>query len=262
MSDPLAPAPPTAATLDEQALVARLKAGDPEAYEQLVRALGSRLLIVARRFLRDEDAAADAVQEAFINAFRAMDRFDGQAQVGTWLHRIVVNTCLMRLRSRQRRPEQSLEPLLPSFASDGHHAEAVVSWADSAERQLERKQLQRLVREGIQELPDSHRAVIVMRDMEGLSTQEAAAALGVTENALKLRLHRARQALATIMRRKLQTPPVRPGTRPPSPGAGSRATGTRSRALSGARRWRALSASPRATSPGRSAASAIHHAAQ
>lgn len=253
MTDHLAPVTLTAATIDERALVTRLKAGDQDAYEQLVRTLGTRLLVVARRFLRDEDAAADAVQDAFANAFRAMDRFDGHAQLGTWLHRIVVNTCLMRLRRRQRHPEQSLEPLLPCFADDGHHMESVVSWADSAERQLERAQLRRLVREALDELPAAHRALIVMRDMEELSTHEAAHALGISDNALKLRLHRARQALATIMRRKLQAPPARQnGARRGAGAPGQRTPGRR----------QALSVPPVAMSSAWCGASASHHGAR
>src|SRR5262245_12156286 len=106
----------------EQAFVARLKAGDDAAYEELVRTRGGHLLAVARRLLRDEEAARDAVQDAFLSAFRSIQRFDGHSQLSTWLHRIVVNAALMRLRSRQRRPEQSLESSMPRFAEDGHHA--------------------------------------------------------------------------------------------------------------------------------------------
>src|SRR6266542_4025914 len=97
----------------EQILVMRLKAGDAEAFEEVVRTLGGRLLAVARRFLRDEEAARDAVQDAFLSAFRAIQGFDGHSQLSTWLHRIVVNAALMRMRVRERRPEQSIEPLLP-----------------------------------------------------------------------------------------------------------------------------------------------------
>lgn len=189
-------------------LVARLKAGDQDAYEEMVRTLGGRLLAVARRMLRDEDAARDAVQDAMLSAVRAIHGFDGHSRLSTWLHRIVVNAALMKIRGRQRRPEQSLEPLLPRFAEDGHHAEAVVSWSDSAEQLIEREQTRAIVRAAIDELPDSYRLVVMMRDIEGLSTTEAAAAFGITENALKLRLHRARQALATILRRRLVEPPV------------------------------------------------------
>ena len=189
-------------------LVARLKAGDEAAYEEMVRSLGGRLLAVARRMLRDEDAARDAVQESLVSAVRAIHGFDGHSRLSTWLHRIVVNAALMRIRSRQRRPEQSIEPLLPRFMEDGHHAEPVTSLGDSAERLIERAETRALVRAAIDELPESYRVVILMRDIEDMSTAQAAAAFGITENALKLRLHRARQALGTIIRRRLAETPA------------------------------------------------------
>jgi RNA polymerase sigma-70 factor (ECF subfamily) len=201
----------------EQILVRRLKAGDGEAFEELVRTCGGRLLAVARRFLRDEEAARDVVQETFLSAFRAIQGFDGHSQLSTWLHRIAVNAALMRLRVRQRRAEQSIEPMLPAFADDGHHAEPVMSWTDCPERALEQQQMRAVVRAAIGELPDSYRTVLLMRDIEGLSTREAADILGISENALKLRLHRARQALATVVRTRL--------------GIGAKATASASRPL-------------------------------
>ena len=191
-------------------LVARLKAGDHDAFAEVVRTLGGRMLSVARRFMKDDDAARDVVQDAFLSAFRAIQQFDGQAQLSTWLHRIVVNAALMRLRCRQRRPEQSIEPLLPVFQEDGHHVEPVVSWAESAERALERQETRVVVRAAIADLPDSYRVVLMMRDIEDLSTREVADAMGISDNAVKLRLHRARQALATLIKRRLAaTTPAR-----------------------------------------------------
>jgi RNA polymerase sigma-70 factor (ECF subfamily) len=184
-------------------LVVRLKAGDDDAFAEVVRTLGGRMLAVARRFMKDDDAARDVVQDAFLSAFRGIHAFDGQAQLSTWLHRIVVNAALMRLRSRQRRPEQSIEPLLPVFQEDGHHAEPVASWAESAERMLERQETRAVVRAAIADLPDSYRVVLMKRDIEDLSTREEADAMGITQNADKLRLHRARQALATLIKRRL-----------------------------------------------------------
>jgi RNA polymerase sigma-70 factor (ECF subfamily) len=182
----------------EAELVARLKAGDQRAFEQLVRDNGSRMLGLARRLLRDEESARDVVQEAFLSAFRAMGRFSGQARLSTWLHRIVINTALMRLRSRRRRPEEPIEPLLPSFRSDGHHVTEFTTWPD-AERAIERREIRDLVRRAIEELPESYRAVLVLRDIEGLDTAETARMLDLTENAVKIRLHRARQALRTLL---------------------------------------------------------------
>ena len=91
----------------ERDLLRRLKSGEELAFERLVRDQGGRLLAVARRFLRDEEEARDAVQEGFLSAWRALDRFDQGSRLSTWLHRIVVNACLMRLRTRRRRPEDN-----------------------------------------------------------------------------------------------------------------------------------------------------------
>src|SRR5690349_14219077 len=95
----------------ESELVGRLRAGDQDAFEELVRIYGGRLLAVARRFVRNDADAQDIVQTAYLSAFRALGRFEGECQLSTWLHRIVVNTALMKLRSRRRKPEQSIDEL-------------------------------------------------------------------------------------------------------------------------------------------------------
>jgi len=195
----------TAAAADTAAadadLVRRLKAGDEDAYATVVRTLGGRMLAVARRFLQDEDLARDAVQDAFLSAFRSIHAFDGDAQLATWLHRIVVNAALMKLRTRRRKPEQSIEPMLPAFAENGYHASRpVVAWTTSAEEALLQRETRDRVRAAIAALPERYRTVLLLRDIEERSTREAADLLGITENAVKLRLHRARQALATQLR--------------------------------------------------------------
>jgi RNA polymerase sigma-70 factor (ECF subfamily) len=200
---------PQVTTVVHDPLVARLKAGDGDAFEELVRRHGGRMLTVARRYLRDEEAARDAVQDAFLSAFRGIQRFDGQAQISTWLHRIVVNAALMRIRTRERRPEQSIEPLLPTFQEDGHHTEPVAPWAESGPAALERRETRALVRAAIGELPESYRVVLMLRDIEDRSTKDTADALGISENAAKLRLHRARQALSTLIRQRLGRRPDR-----------------------------------------------------
>jgi RNA polymerase sigma-70 factor (ECF subfamily) len=179
----------------EADLVARLRAGSNAAYEELVRAQGARLLAVAQRLLGSEEDASDAVQDAFISAFRAIDRFEGGSRLSTWLHRIVVNSALMKLRSQQRKPETSIEDLLPRFLDDGHFAEPPAEWQQTADQALERSEMRQLVRKAIDGLPEIYRTVLLLRDIEGLDTAEAAEAIGVTANAVKIRLHRARQAL-------------------------------------------------------------------
>jgi RNA polymerase sigma-70 factor, ECF subfamily len=184
---------------DESALIAQLRAGDEAAFEQVVRSYGGRLLAVARRIVNSEEDARDVVQDAFLNAFRSLDRFEGQAKLSTWLHRIVVNAALMKLRTRKRKPEQSIETFLPSFLDDGHHEERFQSWDEPVDKLMERAENRELVRKRIDELPESYRTVLVLRDIEGLDTEETANVLGLSVNATKIRLHRARQALRTML---------------------------------------------------------------
>lgn len=193
--------PPAAVAADrtEQAsLLERLRRGDEAAYEELVRAQSGRMLSVARRFVRNEEDARDVVQQAFLSAFRALPEFHGQSLFTTWLHRIVVNCALMKLRSQSRSPEQPIEDLLPRFLEDGHHAQPLTDWG-SADRLLMQRFTRERVRAAIDRLPESYRAVLLLRDIEELDTGEVARALGLTKNAAKIRVHRARQALATLL---------------------------------------------------------------
>jgi RNA polymerase sigma-70 factor, ECF subfamily len=192
--------PETVSRIESDAmLVARLQAGDPDAYEKLVRVHGGRLLSVARRFLPNNEDAQDAVQEAFIKAFRAIGTFEERAQLHTWLHRILVNTALMKIRARKRRPEESIDDLLPTFQSDGHQTTESREWSDAI---VERKETAAIVRQAIAQLPDQYRVVLTLRDIEERDTIETAAALGTTTTVVKVRLHRARQALRTLLDRK------------------------------------------------------------
>jgi RNA polymerase sigma-70 factor (ECF subfamily) len=196
--------------VDETALVAALRDGHEWAFEAMVRVYGGRLLAVARRLTRIDEDAQDVVQSAYLNAFRALPDFAGTAQLSTWLHRIVVNTALMKLRSRRRKPEESIEDLLPAFREDGHHVEQVTEWSAPADRLLEREETRAVVRACIDELPDSYRVVLILRDIEELSTQETAERLAMTPTAVKVRLHRARQALCTLLRSRCLSPVATP----------------------------------------------------
>jgi RNA polymerase sigma-70 factor (ECF subfamily) len=182
---------------DEKVLVAALRRHDAVAFETIVRKFGGRMLATARRYLHGEQDSADAVQDAFLSAFQAVDQFEGNSQLGTWLHRILINACLMKLRSRARHPEVSIERLLPTFDLSGHHADAVQRWHPIDELQSDDNR--RLVRQCIDKLPDDFRNVLLLRDIEEFSTEEAAAALEITPGNVKTRLHRARQALRTLL---------------------------------------------------------------
>ncbi len=189
----------------EAALIAGLRAGDGDAFETLLRLYSARLLRLARRFLGNEEDARDALQDAMVAVYKSIGAFEATSMLSTWLHRIVVNASLMKLRTKRRRHEEiDLDEHLPRFAEDGHQLEPSVPWSESAESMLEREELRALVRESIEQLPDTHRIVLHLRDLEEMSTEETAAILGITPNAVKIRLHRARQALRTLLDRHMR----------------------------------------------------------
>ena len=184
-------------------LLAKLRSGDESAFAALVRRESGKLLAVARRILRSEEEAQDAVQDALLSAFQHLDRFEGGARLSTWLHRITVNSALMRLRSKKRRREDAIEELLPGFAEDGHHLSPVLPLCDGAEDEIASAEISAIVRKAIDELPESYRTVLILRDIEGMDTAEAGTALGIGPDATKMRLHRARQALRTLLEQRL-----------------------------------------------------------
>jgi RNA polymerase sigma-70 factor (ECF subfamily) len=183
-------------------LVRRLQSGDEAAFEELVRGHAGRLLSVARRFLGNSEDAQDAVQESFIKAFKAIHGFEERSQLQTWLHRILVNTALMKLRERRRKPEESIDDLLPTFSADGHQTVESREWSDAL---FERKETAGIVRHAIALLPEQYRVVLVLRDLEDRDTAETARILGTTTTVVKVRLHRARQALRTLLDRKFRS---------------------------------------------------------
>lgn len=202
LSDCAAPGPcasDTAAADPHAGLLERLRAGDDEAFDLLVRTAGGRMLAVARRMLDREHDAQDAVQEAFLSAFRSLDRFDGRSMLTTWLHRITLNCCLMKIRSRRRKPERSIEDMLPQFLADGHQVRPTHSWKPEESSGIEQAELRDLVRSKVAELPEQYRVVLVLRDIEQMSTEATAEALGMTVSGVKTRLHRARQALRGLL---------------------------------------------------------------
>jgi len=179
---------------DESVLIEELQAGSEPAFEFLVATQRERMHAVARRFLSEDEDARDAVQDAFLAAYRGIDRFEGQARLSTWLHRVVVNACLMKLRSRRRKPEQSLD--------EGATEKLVSHFAEDAHVMLEGHEKIVDVRDAILTLPEHHRRVLVLRDLEERDTRETAKVLAISPAAVKTRLHRARAALRTRLTRR------------------------------------------------------------
>jgi RNA polymerase sigma-70 factor (ECF subfamily) len=179
----------------ERDLVAALRAGEEPAFEHLVRQHGGRLLAVATRLTRNTDDARDCVQEAFLSAFRAVDRFEERASLGTWLHRLVTNAALMKLRAKASRPSEPLDDAAQGFDEAGIRSGVAVATDETAHQILEREGTRRLVHAAIDRLPDTLRTVLLLRDIEGYLTDEVASMLEISAGATKTRLHRARAAL-------------------------------------------------------------------
>ena len=180
--------------IDERQLLARLQAGEGVAYEYLVRRHADRLYKVACRYVGAEDAK-DMLQETFTKVLASIEKFRGDSAIYTWLHQILINTCLSHLRKTASRKEQPIDDLLPTFLEDGHRANPRAAWHRSTESVYQQTETGRLVRNCIDRLPDNYRVVLMLRDIDGFGGIETAELLGISANAVKIRLHRARQAL-------------------------------------------------------------------
>ena len=180
-------------------LIAGLKAGDGKAFEDLLALHGGRMLAVARRYMGNEQDAQDALQDAMLCVFRKAHKFEERSRLSTWLHRVVVNACLMKLRSQKSRLESDIDPLLPTYDDNGHHQTRVTPWDTGPAADVEQSDTRRHVRECIEQLPVIHRTVLLLRAIEQLDTEEVAKLLGCSTDCVKTRLHRARQALRTLL---------------------------------------------------------------
>ncbi|MEM7024284.1 MAG: sigma-70 family RNA polymerase sigma factor [Pseudomonadota bacterium] len=187
------------ASWSQAELVGALQAGDEQAFETVVRRYGGRLLAATRRLLQNEEDARDSVQEAFLQAFRRIDRFEGHADLGTWLHRIAINQALMKLRARGQRREGPIDELEGEFDRLGSRIEPSLDVRETVDEMLARRQTCTEVMARIAELPEHMRVVLMLRDIEELSTREVAALLDLSEANVKIRLHRARAALKKLL---------------------------------------------------------------
>ena len=184
---------------NEAEILASLRQGEQAGFEALVRRYGGRLLATARRLLRNEEDARDCLQDSLLKVFERIDQFEGRSSLATWLHRIVVNTALMKLRAQTRKAEESIDPLLPDFDERGCRIEPDWNFPETVEGILLREETREAVRDKIAALPETYRIVLMLRDIEELSTAEAAELLEVSEGTVKVRLHRARAALKKLL---------------------------------------------------------------
>ena len=184
---------------DDTALIDALRQGDPQAPDVFVRANAGWMLTVANRLLGDTSLAQDCVQEGFLSAFKALHTFERRSSLKTWLHRIVINAALMKLRAQRRANEHAIDDLLPDFDSNDCRLEAPWHVIEQPDALLEKSETAEIIRQKIAELPENYRIVLLLRDIEELSTQDVADMLQVTEGTVKVRLHRARAALKRLL---------------------------------------------------------------
>ena len=178
---------------DEAALVAAAKAGDIGAFEDLVKRYDRNVFRIAQHITQNREDAEDVVQDAFLKAYGNLEQFQGQSKFYTWLVRIAVNEALMRLR--RRRPERMVSLDEDVKTEEDSMPREIADWTPNPEQQYNQAELKDILSRTIQGLPTSFRTVFVLRDVEGLSTEETAEALGLSIPAVKSRLLRARLQL-------------------------------------------------------------------
>lgn len=193
----------TSALEAEADLVSRLVAGDEQAFSRLVHSHAGWMLALAKRLTNSESDAADCVQESFAVLLRKIDTFEGRSSLKTWLHRIVVNQALMKMRKKTSLREQSLDQYLPQYNRHGLLIGPVRISDESVESLVSKKETAAKVRTAIAELPDKYRVILIMRDLEGYTTAETADLMQIEEGAVRTRLHRARHALKKILEPEL-----------------------------------------------------------
>jgi len=177
----------------DAALVAQLRRADTGAAEALVGAYGDRVYRLAIRITGNASDAEEVVQDAFLNVLRNIGTFRGDASLGSWIYRIVVNVAYQNVRRRRhRRDEICFEDVLPSFQEDGRHAGAISDWSARIDEPAAQRELRAALNAAIEDLPPAYRVAIVLRDAQGFSMHEVADSLNISMANAKSRVHRGR----------------------------------------------------------------------
>ena len=189
------------------ALVERLRVGDAAALEALMERYASRVYRLAHGILRNSADAEEVVQDVFLTLFQKIHTFEGRSALASWIYRVTTNAALIKRRGRKTDREVSIDAQLPTFLPDGHRAgDRAFIWADwsqTPEADLLSQETRAILERAIDELPVPYRTVLVLRDVEGLSSEEVADIVGDSVPAVKSRLHRARMVLREELTRHL-----------------------------------------------------------
>ena len=191
-------------------LVERLRHGDTTALETLMARYTDRVYRLVYGITGNAADAEEVVQDVFLTVFRKIHTFEGRAALGSWIYRVTTNAALIKRRGRRSDREIPLEPSLPVFLPDGHRAGdpafLKADWSQTPEADLLSKETREILHQAIADLPDQYRAVVVLRDVQGLSNEEVADVVGESLPCVKSRLHRARMALREELSARLRPP--------------------------------------------------------
>lgn len=191
-------------TIQERELIARLQAGDDTAVQELADRYRSRIFQLAMRYMKNREDAEEVTQDVLLKVYRKVSAFRGDAQLSSWIYRITFNTAMSRLRSTRlaRAAEQERDRAQAASEQDGHPkaSRQPADWSRMPDESVLRAQLREAVAEAIDELPEIYRAPVVLRDIQGLTTEEASSRLRLKDQTLKSRLHRGRLMLREKLR--------------------------------------------------------------
>lgn len=190
--------------LNEDELIDQLKIGNVDSFEFIVREYGSYLLIIARRYLSNEADAQDAVQDAYLHAFTAIVTFEGRSSLKSWLHKIVINISLMKIRSNKRRPVELINDNTSFFDANGKRIETETEITLSLEKLMADDSQREYIKTQITQLPQIAKNLLLLKDIEGYSTKEIAELLGISLPSVKTGLHRARLLLKKKIEHQLR----------------------------------------------------------
>jgi len=187
---------------DESLLVQKAKGGDAEAFTELVNRYKRKIYRLAKNITRNDEDAEDVLQDAFLKAYEHLDSFEGNSKFYTWIVRIAVNEALMKLRKRRGDRQVSLDE--PVGLGEEEVKREIAVWEDNPEQRYSREEMQQILDEAVDSLKEDFSSVFVLRDIEELSTEQTAEALGISVPAVKSRLLRARLALREKLTRKFK----------------------------------------------------------
>lgn len=189
-------------------LVERFKSGDRRAFDEIVRRYQHRVYSLALRWMGNEQVAHEVAQDVFIALYRSLERFRGDAQLSTWIYRVVVNHCKNRRLYRRRRKMDRHEPLEGDRSDDDAPKRQLAGDGPAPDAGVHQSEAEQLIRAALEQLPEDQRAIIVMRDIEDLTYEEIGELLDLPRGTVKSRLHRARTHLARVLARSIETKDV------------------------------------------------------